>query len=142
MTVRTRIAMVLLVLAPGLAGCGGPAAAPLPASPSPVAQPTPQPTPNQGPYSLTPSAEIVSSGGELSVSWIVPRSGTWDWIGLFSVGARNCDHGWYEYTKGETSGTLHLHAPSQPGQYEFRYHLDDGCVETGRSSPVTVRAGG
>ena len=48
---------------------------------------------------------------------------------------------WWEYTDGATSGTLTLSAPTAPGQYEFRYLLDDGFVDTVRSSPVTVTAG-
>jgi hypothetical protein len=143
MTVRTRIAIVLLVFAQGLAGCDEPRSRRLPVAPAPVPPPPPpQPAPVFEGYSLTPSPEIVSPGGELSVSWIAPKGGTWDWIGIFSVGAGICDHGWYEYTKGETSGTLTFKAPSQPGRYEFRYHLNDGCQETVRSSPVTVTAGG
>ena len=81
-------------------------------------------------------------GSDLRVSWTAPNGGKWDWIGIFKLGARNCDYGWYWYTDGETSGTLALKAPDQPGQYEFRYHLDDGCEETVRSSPVTVSSGG
>jgi hypothetical protein len=144
MTARTRIAVVLLVFAHGLAGCGDePRWRPLPVAPTPIPPPpAPQPPPNREGYTLSPSPEIVTPEGELSVSWTAPTGGKWDWIGIFSLEARNCDHGWSEYTKGETSGTLTLKAPRQPGQYEFRYHLDDGCEETVRSSPVTVRAGG
>jgi hypothetical protein len=49
---------------------------------------------------------------------------------------------WWKYTDGGTSGTFTLNAPTQPGQYEFRYLLDDGFVDTARSTPVTVSAGG
>jgi hypothetical protein len=144
MTARTRVAIVLLLFVQGLTGCDGPAPRPLPAAPTPLPAPppAPQPPPSIEGYTLTPSSEIVSPGGELSVSWTAPQGAYFDWIGIFSVGARNCDYGWYEYTKGETSGTLTLKAPDRAGQYEFRYHLDDGCVETVRSSPVTVSAGG
>jgi hypothetical protein len=76
------------------------------------------------------------------VSLTATRGGAVDWIGLFSVGDPPCDHGWWEYTRGATSGTLTLSAPTQPGQYEFRYLLNDGCEVTVRSSPVTVITGG
>jgi len=141
MTPSTRTAIVLLMFAQGLAGCGGPG---LPSAPSTVAQPNPQPPPNQTLYTLTPSSNTVAPGGQLSVSWTASRGGTNDWIGLFSVGAVRCHDGWvwYELTKGATSGTFTLTAPTQPGQYEFRYYPDDDCADTVRSSPVTVRAGG
>jgi len=143
MTARTRIAMVLLVFAQGLAGCDESVPRRLPVAPSPApplpAPLPPTPLPVQG-YTLTLSAETVSPGGELSVSWTAPKGGKLDWIGIFPVGARNCDYGDYWYTDNETSGARTVKAPSKPGQYEFRYHLDDGCVETVRSSPVTVSA--
>ena len=103
----------------------------LPAPSNPGAAPT-------LPYTLTPSANAVIPGGQLSVSWTAPRGGARDWIGLFSVGAAACDHGWSEYTRGATSGTLALTAPTKPGEYEFRYYPDDGCVDTVRSRAVTV----
>jgi hypothetical protein len=148
MRARTGIAKVLLVCAAlSLAGCdtsesrrlpGGPSSIP-PPSPSPP-PPPPTPFPVEG-YTLTSSPEMVSPGAELSVSWTAPKGGKLDWIGIFLVGARNCDHGDYWYTDNQTSGTLTVKAPSKPGQYEFRYHLDDGCAETVRSNPVTVTAG-
>jgi hypothetical protein len=63
-----------------------------------------------------------------------------DWVGLFKVGAPNTsyDDYWWRYTDAKTSGTLMLTAPNAPGQYEFRYLLDDGYVDTIRSNPVTV----
>lgn len=134
MTNRTRTGFMLLVLAQGLAGCDSRST---PLAPSTV----PQPTPIQEAYTLTPSSNTVTPGGQLSVSWTAPIGGARDWIGLFGVGDHECDHGWSDYTGGATSGTLALSAPTRPGQYEFRYHLDNSCVETVRSSPVTVSAG-
>ena len=145
MTPSTRTAVVLLMFAQGLAGCDGrglpPAPSPVPL-PSTVAQPNPQP-PNQGVYTLTVSSNTVTPGGQLSVSWTASPGGTRDWIGLYSMGALDCEgHGWGEYTNGATSGTFTLTAPTQPGEYEFRYYPNNGCVDYVRSSPVTVRAGG
>ncbi len=135
MTPSTRTAIVLLMFAQGLAGCDGPG---LPSAPSTVAQPNPQPPPNQALYTLSVSSNLVTPGGQLSVSWTASRGGTKDWIGLFSMGALCEGHGWLDYTNGATSGTFTVTAPTQPGQYEFRYHPDNGCVVTARSSPVTV----
>ena len=142
MTPSTRTAIVLLMFAQGLAGCGGSGS---PSAPSIVAQPNPQPQPppNPGLYTLTVSSITVAPGGQLSVSWTASRGGTEDWIGLFSVGPGPCHYGlnWHENTDGATSGTFTLTAPTQPGQYEFRYYPGDVCVEAARS-PLTVRAGG
>jgi hypothetical protein len=94
-----------------------------------------------GTYTLAPSEHTVAPGGQLSISWTAPRGGVWDWIGLFKLGdpSTNYESGWWKYTDGARSGTFTLTAPTQPGQYEFRYLLDDGFVDTVRSSPVTVR---
>jgi Ca-activated chloride channel family protein len=94
-----------------------------------------------GPYAIAASHGTVVAGGQLSVSWTAPRAGAWDWVGLFKVGdpSTTYESGWWKYTDGVISGTLTLNAPAQPGQYEFRYLLDDGFVDTARSSPVTVR---
>jgi len=144
MTPSTRTAIVLLMFTLGLAGCDGPALPPAPSPVSqPVTQPNPQPPPNLGLYTLTPSSNTVAPGGQLSVSWTASSGGTEDWIGLFSVGPGPCHYGlnWSKYTNGATSGTFTLTAPTQVGQYEFRYYPGDVCVAAARS-PLTVRASG
>ncbi len=139
MTKGTRTALALLVLAQGLIGCES---SRLPLAPSPASQVTQEPPPSQQVYTLTPSSNTVAPGGELRVSWTASRGGLGDWIGLFKVGAAPCDHGWSEYTRGATSGTLTLSAPTQSGEYEFRYLPNNDCVVTARSSPVTVSTDG
>jgi hypothetical protein len=139
MTSSTRTAVVLLVVAQGLVGCDNDARLPLAPSTAPQAS---QETPaNPGILTLTPSATTVAPGAVLSVSWTASTGGSRDWIGLFAVAAASCDHGWSESTRGMTSGTFTLTAPTQPGQYEFRYLPNNGCDVTGRSSPVTVTTG-
>jgi hypothetical protein len=94
-----------------------------------------------GHVSLTVSPNGVVSGAQLEVSWVAPSGRSpLDWIALVNLGDANEDyeHGWWQYTRGATSGTLTLSAPTQPGEYEFRYLLDDGYLEAGRSSRVTV----
>lgn len=87
---------------------------------------------------LTANPRVVEAGGELTVSWVVPkgRSGE-DWISLYRVGDLNRQYGWYEYTLGSSTGTFTLAAPAQPGEYEFRYMLDFNAAA--RSTVVTVR---
>jgi len=91
-------------------------------------------------FILTASTDAVTPGGQLSVSWIAPSATHGDWIGLFKVGDPNTSYGgrWWKYTDGATSGTLALSAPMEPGQYEFRYLLDDDFIDVVRSSPVRV----
>ena len=90
------------------------------------------------PFTLTPSTNVVDSGGQMSVSWTAPggrRATGLPWSG------------WEEPTTttgmvlrmGATSGALTVTAPTRVGQYEFRYLLDGGFLEAARSSQVTVR---
>jgi hypothetical protein len=74
----------------------------------------------------------------MSVSWTAPGARPNDWLALFKVGG-SYDDDWSGNTNGATSGTLTLTAPTRPGQYEFRYLLAGGFLESARSSPVTVR---
>lgn len=94
------------------------------------------------PYTLVPSRSAVVAGGDLSVIWTAPRGGAGDWVGLFEVTdpSTNYEPGRWTYTRGATSGTLALQAPSTPGLYEFRYLLDDGYVDVVRSTTVNVTA--
>jgi hypothetical protein len=99
--------------------------------------------------SLTTSSSLVTSGGQLTLSWVAPRgrgcNGGGDWLALYRVGdpdttgAANGDSDlWFVHLCGATSGTSTLKAPPQPGQYEFRYMVGDFSVA--RSNPVTVSA--
>jgi hypothetical protein len=90
------------------------------------------------PFTLTPSTNVIEAGGQMSVSWTAPGGRPGDWIAVFRVGG-NYDDEWYGLTNGATSGTHTLTAPARPGQYEFRYLVDDGLLDVARSTPVTVR---
>ncbi|MEP7310395.1 MAG: IPT/TIG domain-containing protein [Acidobacteriota bacterium] len=92
--------------------------------------------------SLSASPSLVTSGDQLTVSWSAARGwSALDWIGLFKVGVPSTSYqnGWWDYAHGGASGTLTLSAPAQPGEYEFRYMLDDGFIDVARS-PVRVSA--
>jgi hypothetical protein len=119
-------------------GCGTSSVAgptPAPVTPAPA---VPAPVVFSGVYTLTASANVVDPGDPLSVSWTASAGATLDWIAFIRVGDPNNDNGWWDYTGGKTSGTLTLSAPTQPGQYEFRYLPNDGYVDAARSSLVTV----
>jgi hypothetical protein len=91
--------------------------------------------------SLTVSPTVVAPGALLTVSWTAPQGrSTADWVGFFKVGDPNTayDETRWRYTTGAT-GTVTFSAPSQQGEYEFRYLLDDGYVDAARSRAVTVR---
>lgn len=93
-----------------------------------------------GTYTLTPSANAVARGGQLSVSWNVSsrvETGN-DWIEFSRTSDPNLFYGWAGYTEGARSGTFTFTVPSQAGQYEFRYLLDDGWIDTARSTVVNV----
>jgi IPT/TIG domain len=92
------------------------------------------------PFTLTPSTNLIDAGGQMSVSWTAPGGRAGDWIAVFRVGASYEDD-WYGLTNGATAGTRTLTVPTRPGQYEFRYLVDDGFLylDVARSSPVTVR---
>jgi hypothetical protein len=107
---------------------------------APLAPVTPAPVVFSGVYTVTASTNTVAPGDPLSVSWTASAGAALDWIALIKVGVQNNDQGWWDYTGGKTSGTLTLSAPTQPGQYEFRYLPNDGYVDAARSSVVTVGA--
>ena len=98
---------------------------------------------------LTASPSLVTSGGQLTISWTAPSGrgcvGGGDWVALYRVGdpdATGAANGhsdlWFDHLCGATSGTLTLSAPTQPGQYEFRLMI--GGTSVARSNPVTVSA--
>jgi hypothetical protein len=97
--------------------------------------------------SLTASPSLVTTGSQLTLNWVGPSgrgcSGGGDWIAIYRVGdpditgaANGHSDLWFTHVCGATSGTSTLSAPSQPGDYEFRFMVGDAAVA--RSSAVTV----
>jgi len=85
---------------------------------------------------VTASPAVVTAGAQLTVTWVAPPGQSdSDWIGLFKAGEPV--ERWYFYTGGLTSGTRTLTAPTDVGEYEFRYLPDDLYYVAARS--VTVR---
>jgi hypothetical protein len=138
--VRSMLAQGTLAALLGMTlGCG--ANSPAAPTPEPVTYDTALPTPT-GVYTVTASTNMVSPGGELSVSWTTSLEWHNDYIVLFKKGDLNTGHAWWlGWTDGATSGTFTLSAPSEAGQYEFRYLLDDGYEAGAVSSPLTVAVG-
>lgn len=92
--------------------------------------------------SLTISPSVVTFGGQLTLSWVAPKGRSRDWVGLYRVGDPNINHEWWAYTNGTASGTVTIIADIEPGQYEFRYLVNDDLTDVARSGPVTITAGG
>lgn len=91
--------------------------------------------------SLTVSPDVVTAGGQLTVSWVAPSGrSSGDWVSLFRVGDPDASHGWAEHTDDAPTGRFTLSAPAQPGQYEFRYMVGENAAA--HSSPVTIIASG
>ena len=134
-------ALIVVTLGCGDSSPAGPTATPV----------TPAPAAPALVYTVTASTNMVAPGGQLSVSWVAPSGrgciGGGDWIAIFGVGdpdvtgaANGHSDLWFTHVCGATSGTAMASAPTQPGQYEFRYMIGDTSVA--RSSPVTVEAAG
>ena len=82
------------------------------------------------------------------MSWVAPSgqgcNGGGDWIAIYRVGdpditgaANGHSDFWYTHVCGATSGTSQVDAPTEPGQYEFRYMIGD--IAVARSGPVTIK---
>ncbi|MDQ3665603.1 MAG: PQQ-dependent sugar dehydrogenase [Acidobacteriota bacterium] len=109
-------------------------------TPTPMPTPTPTPTPTPVPsYSVTASPSTVGVGETITVTWTAPAGRPAnDWIGLHRVGDPETSYISYQYTAGAASGSVSFTAPSQAGQYEFRYFTDDSYNRVATSNAVTV----
>lgn len=92
-------------------------------------------------YTLNASPSVIAAGGQITVTFTAPiGSSSLDWIGLYKVGTPNTAYLDGGYTRGLTSGVLNGYAPSEPGQYEFRYLLNDGYTSVANSNTISVQA--
>lgn len=92
--------------------------------------------------SLVASPTVAAAGTPLTVNWIAPKGrSVADWVALFKVEISNSnyDDARWQHTKGTVSGTYTVSAPALPGDYEFRYLLNDDYTDVARSGPITVR---
>jgi hypothetical protein len=100
--------------------------------------PTPTPTPPSTSYTLVASPSTIAPSGEITISWTAPNgSSSVDWIGFFRVGTSNTQYLAYLATGGATSGSATL-PWTEPGQYEFRYLLNNTYTSVASSNIVTV----
>ena len=91
-------------------------------------------------YNLTvsPTSGVVNADDWFGVNWSAPGGrSTTDWVGLYRVGAD--DRNWlqYRYTNGSRQGSWSVRT-LEPGEYEFRYFLNDGFTKVAAGPKVTV----
>ena len=90
-------------------------------------------TVNAGPGTISPEDNVT-------VNWSAPpgHSAT-DWIGLYRVGDSDTDYLDFAYAGDGTTGVLTFTAPDTPGDYEFRYFLNDTFTRAATSNTVSVQ---
>jgi hypothetical protein len=93
-------------------------------------------------FSLNASPSTVNPGQSITVTWTAPSGqSALDWIGLYKVGDPDTGYSAWQHTGGTQSGNTTFTAPSQAGQYEFRYFLNNGYTKVATSNTVTVGGG-
>src|SRR5687768_14785773 len=86
--------------------------------------------------SVSPSTTVPNE--PITVSWTAPSgSSTTDWIGMYVIGDPNTSYQHAFYTNGATSGSEKFYGPSAPGNYEFRYLVNDTYNSVATSNPLT-----
>ena len=94
-------------------------------------------------FSVTSAASSISTGQLITADWTAPAERpAVDLIGLFKVGDDNREYISWTYTGGSTSGSHVFTAPSEGGNYEFRYLLNNNYTDVARSASFTVNAAG
>lgn len=89
-------------------------------------------------YVLTASPATIRAGATVTIAWTAGAGRTAaDWLGLYQVGATNRQYNWYALTRGAATGSISV-VIRTPGQYEFRYLLNGGYTDAGRSGTITV----
>jgi hypothetical protein len=86
---------------------------------------------------LQTAATVVKAGAGIPVRSMVysgKRLST-DWIGLYTVGAKNQDYVAWKYV---SDADVILQAPAEPGTYEMRYLLDNGYESVATSVRIQV----
>lgn len=89
---------------------------------------------------VTTSDREVVVESTIRYSWSAPAgSASQDWIGLCAIGAADASCASLRYTEGAPSGGDTAHAPATPGNYEFRYFLNNTFAKQATSTAFTVK---
>jgi endonuclease/exonuclease/phosphatase family metal-dependent hydrolase len=90
-------------------------------------------------YSLSASPSTANAGDTLTATWTAPSGRPAnDWIGLFKVSDPETSFISWKQTGGTSSGSITFPAPSQAGQYEFRYFTSNSYTRIATSNTVTI----
>jgi hypothetical protein len=85
------------------------------------------------------SATNVPRGGTVTVTLTNCPGGGLDWIGLAAVGAPETNYLQYTWVGGGvTTKTWVVTMPTAPGNYEFRFYLNNNYVRIATSATVSV----
>lgn len=108
-----------------------------------LAQATAMPPPVQPPmmgsgFAIASSAAVARQGQEIFLRWQVPAGQAQrDWIGIFRAGERNHIGQWH-YTNGAATGSGMRFVAPAPGQYEFRYLINESYDDIRARIPLSV----
>jgi hypothetical protein len=84
----------------------------------------------------TPNGSVA---GEINVDWAAPaRHSARDWVGLYKAGAGDTTFLSWKYTGDLNAGTMTFVLPAVPGQYEFRFFLNNLYTRACTSNVVTI----
>ena len=101
------------------------------------APPPPPPDPTQA--SLTVDKTQAEPGETITATLTDGFGNAYDWLALAEVGSPDAAYVEFSYVgAGVTDTTWSIAAPSAPGQYEFRYFLDNGYTRMATSDVIVV----
>ena len=90
-------------------------------------------------YTLTALPDSLGPDDEVTVRWSAPPDQPLGaWIGLFKAGSTDGQSVTFQYTRGDSCGSLSFLPPTIPGEYEFRYIVDRRGGSQSVSNPVTA----
>jgi len=88
--------------------------------------------------SLSLNNKVFKPGQTITVSFFNASTNERDWIGLYKKDASDRDYLTWQYTDGKKEGSLTFEVPSEPGEYDARFFINDGYTRLAISDPFTV----
>jgi pectin methylesterase-like acyl-CoA thioesterase len=80
-----------------------------------------------------------TAGSTWTADWsAAPGHAAKDWVGLYAAGAADTNIIAWQYTGTATTGRLTFPAQTRPGQYEFRYFLNDGFTKVATGNRLST----
>jgi hypothetical protein len=88
--------------------------------------------------SLSLNNRVFTPGETLTITFSNATTNQRDWIGLYKKDASDRDYLTWQYTDGKKEGSPTFEAPSEPGEYDARFFINDGYTRLAISEPFTV----